>query len=215
MNVHTTLDQFVYAFGTMTALLLPLSELPVFLAIMKGRSNRELRRGALTVAVGSLVILATAAVAGRGILQVFGVSFGAFRAAGGLVLIVIGLEMLKGHSSLVTLDERVDADPEDRLWIPLIMPLTAGPAAITAAITLSMRERTLAGAIPVGTLLAILAATGLVYVTLLAARPIAGRLSARAARLGERFLGLVLVAVGFQMGLTGIWEFFQDGPSGV
>ena len=206
------LDHFIYAFGTLTALMLPLGELPIFIDIMKGRETRELRRAAFTVAGGSFAILAVSSLAGRQLLDIFGVSFPAFQAAGGLVLVVIGLEMLRGRTSDVTLDERAATDPVDRLWIPLIMPLIAGPAAITTTIALSIRERATTGPIPVATLLAISAASLLVLLTLLAARPIASRVSGRTARLGERFLGLVLVAVGCQMGMTGVSRFFQMNP---
>lgn len=136
-------------------------------------------------------------------------SLPAFRAAGGLVLVVIGLEMLKGLSSAVVTDARLDADPQDRLWMPLVMPLIAGPAAITTAITLSIRERDQASLIPLSTLLAIAAATLVVLAILLGARTLSRVVSGRAARLFERFLGLILVAVGFQMGLTGIYGFLM------
>ena len=207
-------DQFVYAFGTLTALVLPLAELPIFLSVMQGASGRQIARGALTVAGGAFVILAVSAVAGRAVLEVFGVSFPAFRTAGGLVLIVVGLEMLRGLSSSVTLDSREGEEPVDQLWMPLIMPLTAGPAAITATVALSIRERAIGNVVPVATLLAVAASCLLVYVILLAARFISDKVSTRSTRLGERFLGLILVAVGFQMGMTGVAEFFQLGPIG-
>lgn len=203
------IEQFVYAFGTMTALVLPLAELPIFLEIMRGRSSRELARGAFTVAGGAFTILAIATVAGQEILLVFGVGFPAFRAAGGLVLVVVGLEMLKGQSSAVTLDSRAGDEPGDRLWMPLIMPLTAGPAAITAAVALSIRERASGELFPVGTLVAVSAACVLIYLTLRTARLIETRVSTRATRLAERFLGLILISVGFQMGMTGIGEFYR------
>ena len=202
------LDQFLYAFVTLTALMAPLVELPVFLAIVEGQSPGELRSAAAKVAAGSFFILATAALAGHLLLDLFGVSLPAFRAAGGLVLVVIGLAMLKGLSSAVVTDARLDAaDPQDRLWMPLVMPLIAGPAAITTAITLSIRERDQGSLIPLSTLLAIAAATLVVLAILLGARALSRVVSGRTARLFERFLGLILVAVGFQMGLTGIYGF--------
>lgn len=203
------LDQFIYSFGTLTALVLPLSELPIFIGIIGVGSWRALARAAFTVAGGSFAILAVATLAGREILEIFGVGFPAFRAAGGLVLVVVGMEMLRGIASSVVLDEAGGDEPADRLWMPLIMPLTAGPAAITAAISLSIREQANRGGLPLATLLAVGAACLLVYITLLASRPIAAHISSRSARLGERFLGLILVAVGFQMGMTGVAEFFH------
>lgn len=201
------LDHFLYAFVTLTALMAPLVELPIFVAILHERSAADVRRSALKVAAGSFVILVVSALMGRLILQALGVSLPAFRAAGGLVLIVIGLEMLKGRSSALTTDPRLDTDPEDRLWMPIVMPLIAGPAAITTVITLSIREGTTGHVVPLWTLAAITAATLVVYLILLLARPLSAAISARSARMFERFLGLILVAVGVQMALTGIYEF--------
>ncbi|MBT8396421.1 MAG: MarC family protein [Gemmatimonadetes bacterium] len=201
-------DHFLYAFVTLIALMAPVAELPVFLGIVEGQTAREIRASAMQVAFGSFVILGTAAVAGQLILLVFGVSLPAFRAAGGAVLIVIGLEMLKGTTSALMSDSRATPDPQDRLWMPMIMPLTAGPAAITTAITLAIREKGGASILPTATVLAIGASTLVVLVLLLASGPISKILSARSARLSERFLGLILTAVGFQMGMTGILEFF-------
>jgi multiple antibiotic resistance protein len=202
------LEHFLYAFVTLTALMAPVAELPVFLGIVAGQSPREVRASALRVAAGALAILVVAAMAGHLILNVFGVSLAAFRAAGGTVLILVGLEMLKGSPSAVTTDHGSAADPGDRLWMPMVMPLTAGPAAITTAITLAIRERESASFLPTGTLLAVAAATLVVLVLLLASGVISRVLSSRSARLFERFLGLILVAVGFQMGMTGALEFF-------
>ncbi len=202
------LDHIVYASATLIALMAPIGELPVFLSIMSGRLPVEHRRGALTVAFGSLIVLAVAALLGRQLLDWFSVSLPAFRAAGGLVLILVGLELLQGKFSPV-LGKR-KSDPEDHLWVPMIMPLTAGPAAITTVITLSIAEPRPAG-VPVGTLIAIFIANVVVFVTLLLASPISRAIRPRVARVLERFFGLILVAVGFEMGLGGIQQFFTAG----
>lgn len=202
------LDHIVYASATLIALMAPIGELPVFLSIMSGRLPVEHRRGALTVAFGSLIVLAVAALLGRQLLNWFSVSLPAFRAAGGLVLILVGLELLQGKFSPV-LGKR-KSDPEDHLWVPMIMPLTAGPAAITTVITLSIAEPRPAG-VPVGTLIAIVIANVVVFVTLLLASPISRAIRPRVARVLERFFGLILVAVGFEMGLGGIQQFFTAG----
>ncbi len=202
------LDHIVYASATLIALMAPIGELPVFLSIMSGRLPVEHRRGALTVAFGSLIVLAVAALLGRQLLDWFSVSLPAFRAAGGLVLILVGLELLQGKFSPV-LGKR-KSDPEDHLWVPMIMPLTAGPAAITTVITLSIAEPRPAG-VPVGTLIAIVIANVVVFVTLLLASPISRAIRPRVARVLERFFGLILVAVGFEMGLGGIQQFFTAG----
>jgi multiple antibiotic resistance protein len=202
-------DQFLYAFVTLSALVLPIVELPVFISVVSGQSDANVRRAALKVAVGTGLILMAAASGGRILLKWFGVSLPAFRTAGGLVLIVVGMEMLRGIQSSVVTDSAAPSDVQDQLWIPIVMPLIAGPAAITTAITLAIRERAADHLLlPVATNAAIVAVATLVWLVLLMARPLSASLSTRAARLSERFMGLILVAVGCQMALTGVYEFF-------
>ncbi len=177
---------------------------------MEAQGSERLVRAALKVSLGSLVILALATFAGTEILEFFGVSLPAFRAAGGLVLIIIGLEMLRGESSAVLSDRDKHSDAEDHLWVPLVMPLIAGPGAITTVITLSIREQVTFSRPPLGTLAAVGVATSVVFLMLLLARPIARTVSPRSARVFERFFGLILVAIGFQLGLSGIQLFFQS-----
>jgi multiple antibiotic resistance protein len=205
-------NHLLYSSAALIALMVPLLELPIFIAITRGFSAEQSRRAAAKVAIGAAMVLLVAAVAGTRILGVFGVSLAAFRAAGGLVLILVGLQMLQGKISPVLADHgSPQPDPEDQLWVPLVMPLIAGPAAITTVITLSIREEAVAG-IPVGTLIAVGVATLVVYLMLLFAVPLSAVIRPRIARVFERFFGLVLVAIGFQMGLAGVREFFLTGP---
>jgi multiple antibiotic resistance protein len=202
------LNHIVYSSVALIALMVPLIELPIFVSVIQAQSPPRAGQAAVKVAVGSLVVLGVAAVAGTRMLEIVGVSFPAFRAAGGLVLILIGLQMLQGGTSSVLTDHGDQPDPEDQLWVPLVMPLTAGPAAITTVITLSIREEAWIG-LPVGTLVAVGIATALVLVVLLFAVPLSKVLPPRVARVSERFFGLILTAIGFQIGLTGIQQFFS------
>lgn len=202
------IDQLLYASAALVALTNPLAELPFFLTATEGFSPPDRRRAALKVTIGVIVVLAVSALAGTRILDLFDVSFGAFRTAGGLVIIFAGLEMLRGNGSGLT---SVSSDPgemEDHLWVPLVMPLLAGPASITATITLSLEETSGPALVPMGTLLAILVAAIAVLLILLAASTLSSALSRRGIRIFERFSGLILIAIGFQMGLSGIQEFF-------
>lgn len=201
-------EHVLYSAITLIALTAPLGELALFLSVMQSRSPREIRRAAVKVAVGAYVVLVVTLLAGTRVLDVFGVSFPAFRAAGGLVLAVIGLQMLQGHTSPFLSDPHMRTDPEDHLWVPLVMPLIAGPASMITVISLAARETAGSATFALGTLIAVTAATAVVFLLLLFAVPLQKAVRPRVARLFERFFGLILVAIGFQMGLTGIREFF-------
>jgi multiple antibiotic resistance protein len=202
------LEQILYASATLVALMAPIGELSIFLTIMEGRSTQQVRRAALKVSVGAFVVLLVTLFAGVRILGLFGVSLPAFRAAGGLILIVIGLQMLQGLVSPVLSDPHQRVEPDEHLWVPLVMPLTAGPATMITVISLSVRETAGLSILPLGTLVALTIATMVVLLILLFAIPLQRVVRPRVARLFERFFGLILVSIGFQMGLTGIAEFF-------
>jgi multiple antibiotic resistance protein len=202
------LEQILYSSAALIALTAPLAELPIFLSIVEGRSAAEVRVAAFKVALGALIILGCAAIGGAKALLLIGVGMPAFRAAAGFVLAVIGMQMLYGNAP-PDLPHSVDATSrDDQLWVPFLMPLTAGPAPIGAAITLSYREEASLMGIPVGTLIAICIATLVILLILVLAVPIQRVMGPQVARIAERFFGVLLVAIGFQMGLTGIREFF-------
>lgn len=205
------IDQVLYGSAALIALTNPLAELPFFMAATEGLTGYQRRIAAVKVAIGVAIVLGVAAIAGSRILDLIDVSFAAFRAAGGLVIILAGLEMLRGTGSGLTSVSTRPGEVEDHLWVPLVMPLLAGPASITAAITLSLEETTGAAVVPVGTLIAVAAAALSVMLMLLATATLTSIFSRRAIRIFERFSGLLLIAVGFQMGLSGIQQFIAGG----
>lgn len=205
------LQHILYSTAALVALTAPIAELPIFLSVTAGQTAGQRRLSSVKVAVGTLVVLGVSALVGSSLLEVVGVSLAAFRSAGGLVVVIVGLEMLHGGSSMLGESSDVSG-ADDALWVPLVMPLIAGPAAITAAITLSIRETSLnEGLVPFGTVMAVAIASLVVLLVLLFSRPVFRLIGIRAARIVERFFGLILVAIGFQMGFTGIREFFLGG----
>lgn len=206
------LRHILYSSAALIALTAPLVELPIFLAIMGGRSATEIRIAAFKVTLGAFIILCGAALAGIEALQLFGVSLPAFRAAAGFMLILIGAQMLQGELSPVLSDPAKETEREDQLWVPFVMPLTAGPAPIAVAITLSIREEGRLFGLPVGTLIAVGISTLVLLTMLLLAVPLQRVVRPRIARVTERFFGVFLVAIGFQMGMTGVQQFFFTAP---
>jgi multiple antibiotic resistance protein len=189
----------------------PVAEVPLFLGLVQDPSRRGLHRAALRVGFGVWIVLAIAAVGGLQLLSLLGIEISAFRAAGGLLLIVMGLEMLQGREPEAHGAERGSDDPEDALWVPLVMPLLAGPGAIVTTVTLAVREVYFLGLVPMATIVAITLTAAVVYAVLTLGGFIASHLHGRGTRILTRFSGLILVAIGFQMGFTGVEEFFGLG----
>lgn len=202
-------SSFVQAVIAVTAIANPLGAAPIFMSLTDEMDSAARTRAAARVALAVLVILTASALFGRVILGAFGITDAAFRAAGGLVIVLMGLEMLRGTPTRVQHDHQ-DADgDDDAVIIPLAMPLIAGPGAITTVITLVAQRPG-----PRGTMRALVAVailTVVLFVTLSSASWLARVISARGQRIFLRFMGLILVAVGAQLLMTGTRAFFA-GP---
>jgi len=203
-----TLANILYATAALIVLTNPIAELPVFLRIMAEHPEMNRRRAALQVAIGVWSVLLFSSVAGPWSLDFMGIQLSAFRAAGGLLLIVMGMEMLLGRDTFLQRVEPSADDPEDALWVPLVMPMLAGPGAIVTTVSLTIREDRLFGWLPLAVVIGITVSAVLVFLILVLAGTIARHLRRRTQRLLTAFSGLLLVAIGFQMGLTGAAQFF-------
>jgi multiple antibiotic resistance protein len=188
----------------------PLGAIPVFVTLTREMSPDERKRAARRAALAVGVILTAAALFGSAILDLFGVSLPAFRAAGGLLVLLMGLEMLGGHRTRVQ-PELGGLRRDDTILVPFAMPLIAGPGAITTVIALAARATDLRGRVDV--LIAVLITALAVLATLTAAQRIQRHISDRGHVLALRFMGLILVAVGAELIFSGIQEFF-GGSSG-
>lgn len=182
----------------------PLGAVPVFLAITGAVSPRERSRAAIRAASAVVIILGIVALAGKALLAAFGISMPALQAAGGLVVLLMGLEMLRGTPTRVQHDQEPESRHE-QILIPLAMPLMAGPGAITTVLTLSSRVT----AWPeMALLLTAVTIVGLAILTvLLSADRVAGLIGSRGQRILLRFMGLILAAVGAEILLAGVYTF--------
>ena len=182
----------------------PLGAVPVFLAITKGLSPAERRNAGLRASVAVIVILSVVALAGKAVLAAFGISMPALQAAGGLVVLLMGLEMLHGTPTKVQHDQEPQTTHEQVL-VPLAMPLMAGPGAITTVLTLSSRVVTLREMAML--LIAVSMVGAIVLVVLWSAHRVGALIGYRGQGILLRFMGLILAAVGAEVLLAGVYTF--------
>jgi multiple antibiotic resistance protein len=182
----------------------PLGAVPVFLAITERLSPAERSRAGVRAALAVTLILGVAALAGKPVLAAFGISMPALQAAGGLVVLLMGLEMLHGAPTKVQHDQEPQSTQE-QVVVPLAMPLLAGPGAITTVLTLSSRAGTWREmALLLFAVGVVGAAIGL---TLASAPRLGAAIGHRGQRILLRFMGLILAAVGAEVLLAGIYTF--------
>ena len=203
------LQTIFFATAPLVAMTNPIAEVPLFLSLVQGKSKSEAHRAAIGVSLGVWGILSLSAVGGLQFLSFLGIEFSAFRAAGGLMLVVMGLEMLRGEEPESRSARRHPDDAQDALLVPLTMPLLAGPGAMAVTVSLTVRDPYMVSGIPTATIAAVSLAGLIVYAVLALSNLLGAHIHPRGVRILNRFSGFILVAIGFQMGFTGIDEFFS------
>ena len=186
----------------------PLAAVPFFLAMTRDARPEERRETALRAGLTAGVVLATFAVAGIWIFRVLGIGIGAFKIAGGIVLLLLALDMIRTQPSRTRITEKeVEAGVgEDVAIVPLAVPLLAGPGSIATAIVLMARAREGPWwhALPV---LAAIAVTAAASSLILAGAVRTERVLGRSGlSIIERAAGLLLVGVAVQFMLDGLRE---------
>jgi multiple antibiotic resistance protein len=120
---------FTSVFVTLVVIMDPVGTIPMFLALTSGRSSRARRRLAWQAVLVAVGVIATFALFGQQILRYLGITVAALQGAGGLLLVLVALELLTGKQ-----EDPEDAPTSNVALVPLGTPLLAGPGAIVATI---------------------------------------------------------------------------------
>lgn len=206
--------ELVLVFTSILFIVDPLIVIPSFLA-MSQRDPVEMkrthaRRGAWTVAI----TLSLFAAAGGIIFTLFGITIGAFKIAGGVLLGLNALDMVQARRSQQreTPAETAEGMEKSDIGImPLGVPMLAGPGAISTVMVHSAGATT-----PIATAalyLSIALTAWLSYLTLASATRVERRLGQTGMRILTRLMGLVLCAIAVQFIVDGIRLTGLVGPS--
>ena len=199
------MEIWLQSVAAIVAITNPLGAVPIFASLTDRMDQAQRRHACVKATLAVFLILSVSAFLGGKVLALMGISMHAFRAAGGLVILLMGLEMLRGAKTRVQGDPTVEA--EDELIVPFAMPLVAGPGAITTVMTLaaagSLTPWALVGSIGV--------AATLLLVALAASGWVSAHVSPRVHKIFLRFMGLILLSLGAQFVLTGVQESFARG----
>ncbi|MEY4744543.1 MAG: hypothetical protein RL272_488 [Candidatus Parcubacteria bacterium] len=124
---------FVQVFFAIFGVMDPVGNVPVFISLTGKLGKAERERLATAAVIRAGVILTIFVFLGNAVLSAFHISLESFRIAGGLILVLLGLQILFG---LNVENERLEEE-SDISVVPLAMPLIAGPGMITSAVILS------------------------------------------------------------------------------
>jgi multiple antibiotic resistance protein len=199
------LEYAFLTFGSLFAIVDPFAVVPTFLAMTMRDTAEQRRRMARTACLTCAAVMAFFAAAGPAIFKLFGITLPAFQVAGGLVLLLSALDMLRAQKSPLkeTPEEAAEGMGKDDIAItPLAVPMLAGPGAITTSIVLASKAQ---GIPQKATFYGLIALVALIsYFVLTIAADGAKRLSPTLLNIVTRLMGLLLAAIGVQFILTAL-----------
>ncbi len=185
----------------------PFAALPTFLAVTTGQDPAKRVRTARKACLTALVILTTFAAAGEYLFRIFGITLPAFEIAGGIILLLIGLDMLEAKRSPTqesTGDAEEAVSKDDAGIVPMGIPMLAGPGAITSVMVLVGQAQDYRQRLAIYGAIAITA--GVSFLVLGSAARVAKALGDTGIRILVRIMGLLLVALAVQDFVNGMMD---------
>ncbi len=201
-------SEYIKLFAALFAMVSPPIIFPLFLGAVGNRPESEQLQTALVGTLGYLFIMVLFVFLGKSILEVFGITIPAFRVAGGLLLLLMALEMMRSNPKYTEGGEGQSHTKESAVSlgiVPLAVPILAGPGAISTLIVLTNNENE--GLLHQLLVVIVVAAISLYLFFALRLAVHAGKLfSDTATMVFYRIMGLLLAAIGV--------EFIMDGIAG-
>jgi multiple antibiotic resistance protein len=199
----------IKTFVSLLALVDPLAALPMFIALTAGFTAQDKAKVARTAALAVPLIIAVAALLGGQIIETMGISLGGFKIGGGIILLLMALQMMNANTdggTRSTLAEQQEAvhKSEQHLSIavvPLAMPVLVGPGSISTVIIYAGKAKSIFDygvVIGSGIIIGLLT-----WIAFRAAPRIAAFMGVTGINIATRVMGLLLAALGA--------EFIVDG----
>jgi multiple antibiotic resistance protein len=198
--------EYTKIFISLFAIIDPFGIIPIIIAFTAGMTAQKRDRVGRIASLSVLVILIAALLLGEAILSFFGISIHSFRTAGGILLLLMAINMLIGDKPKLTPDD-TDGDATSSVAIvPLSTPLLAGPGAISTVILDAHKGSNVGhyGAMA----LVLLALSLIVWITFLIAPWVSQRLGKIGSSIVTRMMGLLLAAIAVEFiagGLRGLF----------
>ncbi|CAN4266419.1 MarC Multiple antibiotic transporter [Methylophilaceae bacterium] len=190
------------------AIVNPIGSVPIFISATDGWNRQQKLRTANVVALTVFLVLAASALFGEGILAFFSITIPSFQVGGGILILLIAINMLhaKQSHSKQTPEEAKTMEERDVIAIvPLSIPLLAGPGAISSMIIAAQDSPTFGAQLSL--LMPILVVAILVWLSLQLSSYIAGKLGTIGINIVTRLMGLILAAMAV--------EFIAHGMGGL
>ena len=195
MDISILVRTFVAVFVLADAL----GNTPIFLILTKGMDAEQRNKVVDRANLVATIVLLGFAFVGQPILSYMHISIASMQVAGGLLLLLVALEMLQGE-----LSEPIVEQERDVAITPLALPLLAGPGTLATVMIMVSESPNAHASVIVG----IIAAMGITWLIMRQASRIDHLMGAEGAIIATKLLGFLLAALAVEIGSAGIRELF-------
>jgi multiple antibiotic resistance protein len=197
------------------AILNPVGNLPVFLGMVEGCDRKLQMKIARKAVVSAFFIIAFFSLFGHLVFRMFGITLPAFEIAGGIIVFIIGYQLLNAMDTTLQHDSgsksRKNRGPTDEIGImPLGIPLLAGPGTISTAMNFVGSQKSFLNVLLVVGVFGVICI--ITYFLFIFGNKITARLNPSMLKITSRIMGLILAVIAVQMminGLHGAFELFN------
>jgi len=215
MKVHDLFLHSITVFMGFFAMLNPIGILPVFMGMVKNFDQKTQKKIAMKSTTVAFVIIAVFSIFGHIIFRLFGITLPAFQIAGGIIVFIIGFQMLNARDNSIhnpTLQEKdaLENEARDMAISPLGIPLLAGPGTISTAMNFVGAEKSISNVLVVILIFAVMCI--ITYVMFVSSQVISRKLDPGLLKVVSRIMGLILAVIAVQMminGIEGTVDLFQ------
>jgi multiple antibiotic resistance protein len=207
MKLHSDVLHYLTVFMGFMSMVNPFGILPLFIGLIGDLDQKTAKWMAFRASLAAFVIIASFCIFGHLIFRLFGITIPAFQIAGGIIVFIIGYNMLNGEESRIKIHKELS--PEEMKHTlsniaitPLGMPLLAGPGTIAAAMNFVGSNRSLTNVIVVILIFAVICF--LTFLLFLSAKKIADVIGDGTIKIITRIMGLILTVIAIQMLIFGI-----------
>ena len=201
-------DELLRAIVGIFVIVDPIGSVGIFLAVTNGFTQIKKEKAARFAGITVAAVLVVAALMGQAILDLFGIRLAAFSVAGGILFLILAVEMIRGEgvSQFHKLNERSEQLPAAAI-VPLGVPLMAGPGAISTVILASPGS---ANWFETAILISSIAVLGLVtWLCFSYAQHIGKLIGDIGIQLISRIMGLILAALAVEYVVKGVQILFK------
>jgi multiple antibiotic resistance protein len=207
MRIHDLYLHGITVFMGFFAMLNPVGNIPVFLSMVQEFDKKTQNKVALRATVTAFSIIAIFCIFGHIIFRVFGITVPAFQIAGGIIVFIIGFQMLNAkenpiHAQSLDEKEQMMKIAHDMAITPLGIPLLAGPGTISTAMNFVGVEKSVTNVVLVIVIFGIMCL--ITYLLFISSRVIANRINPSMLKVVSRIMGLILAVIAVQMIINGI-----------